>query len=112
MAAYSRLSLPQSIHDVLHRAIKTAKLDKKFKQYEFRRHWQSVVGDIIAKHAHPERFSGNSLVVRVDSASWAQELSFHKESILKRLKRVLNAEKDIDDLVFYVSGVRNNGSNS
>lgn len=104
--AYSRFSLPTTVQEVLHRAIKSAKLDKKFKQYEFRRHWRSVVGDSIARHAHPERFSGTALVVRVDSASWAQELSFHKESILKRLKRVLDADKEVSELIFYVSGVR------
>lgn len=100
----SRLDIPETIRDVLGRALRRSKLDSKFKQFEFKRHWDEAVGPAVAAHSRPERFSGNSLVVKVDSSLWAQELSFHKKSILKRLQRFLNTEKVLTDIQFLVEG--------
>ena len=100
----SRLDIPETIRDVLGRALRKAKLDSKFRQFEFRQHWDEAVGPAVAAHSKPERFSGSALVVKVDSSLWAQELSFHKQSILKRLQRFLNSDKKLTDIQFLVEG--------
>ncbi|MCB0333551.1 MAG: DUF721 domain-containing protein [Bdellovibrionales bacterium] len=95
-----RFAQPQVVQNILRSALKRRGLDQKIARYEFVLHWSEIVGAEIAKRAHPERIRGNTLVVRVSNAAWAQELSFQKSIILRRLKRFLENEDIVRDIVF------------
>lgn len=47
--------------------------------------WPECVGPEIAAHARPLGWAGDALVVEVDHALWAQELSFLRKTIAERL---------------------------
>jgi predicted nucleic acid-binding Zn ribbon protein len=98
----SRLCLPENIREVLSRAIGRSKLRAELKKFEFKNHWKTIVGDQIASHAKPAGFRGNSLIVQVDSSVWAQELSFQKSTILKRIQRFVPENNSINDIIFSV----------
>ncbi|MCB0323839.1 MAG: DUF721 domain-containing protein [Bdellovibrionales bacterium] len=59
------------------------RLDKKIEQYSAFPDWPLVVGEDIARVAKPEKIlRGNTLVVRVLDAAWAQELSMLKTQLM------------------------------
>lgn len=98
----SRLRIPETIREVLSRAISRSKLRSELKKFEFKNHWETIVGDRIASHAKPAGFRGNALIVQVDSSAWAQELSFQKGTILSRIKRFVPDQQNISDIIFSV----------
>lgn len=97
---------PARAEQVLRGALSRLGLDREIARYRFVLHWADIVGDEIAQRATPECIKNRVLVVRVSDSSWAQELSFQKRAILTRLKRHLNADEVIDDVIFYVAGSR------
>ncbi len=78
-------------------------LDKEFARYEFILHWRDIVGEDIAKRTRPECIRNGTLVVAVCNSAWAQELSFNKLVILKKLKAKISHEEVVRDVSFYVS---------
>ena len=100
----SRTLPPDAINLVLKRALKRKGLDKDIARYQFVLHWEEIVGEEIAKRAVPECVRGDTLVVRVKDSAWAQELSFQKNVILKRLAHYSGKELKLNDVHFYVGG--------
>lgn len=58
---------------------------KKLRQYGLFAIWDEVVGDRVAKHAQPQRMIDTTLVVRVDHATWMQELQMLKPDLLRKI---------------------------
>lgn len=61
--------------------------------------WHKVVGDRIASYANPLRVRDSILFVRVENASWRNELVFMKGKIIKELNQSVKANV-IKDIVF------------
>lgn len=93
---------PLGVSQILSQALRHSGIDKEIARYKFVLHWQEIVGDKLSKISKPEMIRGKSLVVRVANSAWAQELSFHKELLLKRLRPHLESELELDDITFYV----------
>src|SRR5437764_2675308 len=51
--------------------------------------WAEVAGSEVARHSHPIRMAGESLVVHCSSSTWASELSLLAPHILERLRSAL-----------------------
>jgi len=49
------------------------------------REWEERLGPEIACAAHPHRVDGETLIVRVTSSAWLNELSLRQGEILRRL---------------------------
>jgi predicted nucleic acid-binding Zn ribbon protein len=94
---------PDLVRDLLRRTFKRFGLDRELDRYQFVLHWKEIVGEEIAKRAFPSHIRGTSLVVNVSGSAWAQELSFQKQVILRRLKRFVPADS-IRDIIFSVEG--------
>jgi predicted nucleic acid-binding Zn ribbon protein len=94
-----------SVQTILAAALKKFGLDDEIARYEFVNHWSEIVGEEISRRTRPECLRNGHLVVRVCDSSWAQELSFQKDAILKRLKRFTSQSEVIDDIYFYVGDV-------
>lgn len=92
---------PTSVHDILQRVLKKRNLDHKLAQYEFVLRWKEIVGVEIASRTFPEAVRRNELYVRVESPMWAQELTFQKGVLLKRLQRLTQFES-LRDIRFVV----------
>lgn len=103
MAAANKSS-PQKVNGVLRAALRRYGIDKDLARYQFVTHWNEIVGEDIAKRSKPECFRNGALIVRVSDSAWAQELSFRKDVILQRLRRFINDDEVVNDVMFYVDG--------
>ncbi len=90
-----RSAAPQEIGEILSKALGRSGIDKQINRYKFVLHWKEIVGEDIARFARPEGFKDGSLMVTVMTSAWAQELSFHKEVILGRLRMFINDEEGV-----------------
>ncbi len=90
------------VKDTLAIALRKFGLEKEIARYQFVLSWKEIVGEEIAKRSKPECIRGNALVVRVKDSIWAQELTFQKELILKRLKPYMNSDDIVEDVRFCV----------
>ena len=63
------------------------------------REWEERLGPEIARAAHPHRVDGDTLIVRVASSAWLNELSLRQGDILRRLN-VGRRRSSIQRLVF------------
>ncbi len=101
-----QLKTPERVQKVLTSALSKFGLDKDIARYQFVLHWKEIVGEDIAQRTQPECFRNGALVVRVKDSSWAQELSFQKDVILKKLRNFISADVQINDVQFYVGQLR------
>jgi len=99
-----RMRNPQAAQGILRSALRTVGIDREMARYNFVLHWHEIVGEKLALITRPECLRQNTLVVRVKDSTWAQELSFLKPMILKRLAKFMETDDRIDDVVFYVGG--------
>jgi predicted nucleic acid-binding Zn ribbon protein len=93
---------PASVDQILSAALRRRGLDKKIDQYRFVTNWEAIVGEVIAAKTKPQCIRNKALVVEVVSSTWAQELSFHKETILKKLAPYLSEGQVVEDVRFAV----------
>lgn len=49
------------------------------------REWEERLGPEIARAAHPHRVDGDTLIVRVTTSAWLNELSLRQGELLRRL---------------------------
>lgn len=63
--------------------------------------WAGAAGPRIAKHARAEQLRNKTLVVRVASSAWANELSFLKAELLAKLQGMPGGDA-VQDLRFSV----------
>jgi predicted nucleic acid-binding Zn ribbon protein len=52
-------------------------------------HWNTAVGETIARNAQPAAFRGSTLVVVVSSSVWRQELRYLKATIIENVNTAL-----------------------
>lgn len=102
----ARTRSPVQAKAVLSAALAKFGLDKDIARYQFVLHWPEIVGADAARRTRPECLRNGALVVRVGNSAWAQELSFQKETILRRLKNFITSEVQVDDVQFYVGDIR------
>jgi hypothetical protein len=57
--------------------------------------WDRVVPERIAKNARPVDMKGGELIVHTKTSVWAQELSFHNEDLLRRIRTRVPAVKKL-----------------
>ena len=99
-AAY-RKPEPTLVRGLLGKTFEKYGIDKDIARYQFVLFWDKIVGAAAAARAQPECLRGRTLVVRVSSSAWAQELSFQKNAILEKL-RLYSTHAPVDDVRFYV----------
>lgn len=78
-----------SIHALIEQILASKGLDKKLQQYRAWSVWDEVVGPQISQHAQPLRVRESILEVRVENATWMQQLQLLKPKILKELNEKL-----------------------
>jgi len=62
--------------------------------------WPEIAGEQIAAVAQAEAVRGGTLIVRAKSSVWANELTFYKPELLKKLNARLGGGSDIEDIHF------------
>ena len=97
-----RLKRPLLANGILRSTLVKLGIDKEIARYRFVLYWKEIVGEEIAKRTRPDSLKYGRLTIRVSDSIWAQELSFQKEVILKRLRRYLDEGTIVRDVVFQV----------
>jgi len=92
-----------SIEGILASVLKKNNLDNQLARYEFVLHWAEIVGPEISTRTRAECIRNGILIVAVNNSVWAQELSFNKAMILRRLREKLSQPDCVKDISFYVS---------
>lgn len=99
-----RGGLPTAAGQILALALRRHGLEPKLKRYEFVARWDEIVGKELARRTRPGPLLDGVLTVFVASSSWAQELSFHKLAVLKRIQHI-SGSGVVDDVRFSVGNL-------
>jgi len=79
----------ERVGDVLQRWIKFHRREGGLQEYSVRERWPEVVGPQLSQRTQPQSLRDGLLTVVVVSASWLNELSFMRTTILQRLNELL-----------------------
>ena len=74
-------------------------LDKKLHEYDAVVFWEHVVGKQIARMSTATKISNGTLIVRVKTSVWRNELTLRKKEIVQRLNEYLGSEI-VSDITF------------
>ncbi|HRI43957.1 MAG TPA: DUF721 domain-containing protein [Fimbriimonadaceae bacterium] len=85
------------IADLLGKAVEQTEVLRAARAQAVVRQWASIVGEVLANKATPERFERGTLWVAASGSAWAQEIALRKELILDRLNGLAN-ERLFEDL--------------
>jgi hypothetical protein len=69
----------------LNKALRRAEIDQKMKEALCLEYWEEIVGETNARATRADSIKEGVLFVSVKSSAWAQELSFLKPEIIKKL---------------------------
>lgn len=95
---------PEPTHTLVDSTLRFLRLDETVRSMRAMRAFDAVVGKKIRARARAERLRGRTLVVRVASSAWSQELHVLRESILERLHATPGGES-VEELRFQVGDV-------
>jgi len=89
---------------VLDQSLKRLDLSTRLDEYAVWPVWDEVVGQVIARNAHPEKIRNGTLFVKVSSPVWMQQLQFMKDMIIDKLNHRLKGEV-VKNLFFMVGRI-------
>lgn len=93
-----RVSNEQTLGEVVKTLIEMYRIEGKLKEASLINAWESVVGEMIAKHTVQLRINKKVLYVEVDSAALRNELTYAREKLRKALNRKVK-DNVIDQVV-------------
>jgi len=96
----SKNTQPSAISSVLESLLKKTGYATICKEWEVVAAWEKIVGGRMAEVTECERVEDGLLYVKVNSASWRQELSYLKDKIKESIIRETGCDS-IKDIVFY-----------
>ena len=76
-----------SIGSTLEHALRELKCETKIKEYLVLEAWGKIVGENIARQAHPEGFRDDKLFVKVSTPAWMCQLESMKRIIIERIDK-------------------------
>jgi hypothetical protein len=92
----------ERLGDVLETSLKRLDLNARLDDYGVWTIWNQAVGTAIARNAQPEKIRNGTLMVKVSSPVWMQQLQFMKEMIAAKLNDQLKS--DVVKNIFFVVG--------
>ncbi len=87
--------LPQSPRPgrtLLDGVFKRSGLDREAREWRALYAWHRLCGPRLGRHARAERILGTTLLVRVATSAWANELSYLRADLLARLRADAHAD--------------------
>jgi len=94
-----RSSKPEEIGKILTRSLRNLGIERRLKEESIVLNWNRLVGERIASQANPLKIRDSILFVRVENASWRNELFFMKRKIIEQLNQSVRGNV-IKDIVF------------
>ena len=92
----------ERLGDVLDISLKRLDLNSRLDDYGVWTIWNQTVGAAIARNAQPEKIRNGTLMVKVSSPVWMQQLQFMKEMIAAKLNEQLKSS--VVKNIFFVVG--------
>lgn len=92
----------ETLGNVLDRSLKRLDLATRLEDYAVWPIWNEIVGEVIARNAQPEKIRNGTLIVKVSSPVWMQQLQFMKEMIAAKLNHRL--KQSVVKNIFFVVG--------
>jgi len=92
----------ERLGDLLNTSLKRLDLDSRLVDYGVWRIWNQAVGSTIARNAQPEKIRNGTLIVKVSSPVWMQQLQFMKEMIAAKLNEQLKS--NVVKNIFFMVG--------
>jgi predicted nucleic acid-binding Zn ribbon protein len=96
---FRKKNTPERIDTILGRTLKNLKIERRVKEETVILNWDKIVGERIAVQSAPLRVKDSILFVKVENASWRNELVFLKSKIVTELNQSVRANV-IKDIVF------------
>lgn len=90
-----------SLKEALEGYFKGKRWDKKLKGYQAINCWEEVVGEEIAQHSQPIKIQDQTLLLRVKSNVWANELNLRKGELIQKIN-LKAGEEIISNILFKV----------
>lgn len=87
-----------SIDKLLNSILSQPQWDKQRRYYQLKKIWYEVVNQKIAQHTSPIYLKEETLFIATESASWAQDLTLQRRTLIIKINRHL--ETPINDLRF------------
>ena len=81
------------------RSLRSLHVDRRLKEESIILNWGRLVGERIASKANPVKVRDSILFLRVENASWRNELFFMKRKIIKEVNQSVKGNV-IKDIVF------------
>jgi len=92
----------ERLGEVLETSLKRLDLNARLDDYGVWTIWNQTVGAAIARNAQPEKIRNGTLMVKVTSPVWMQQLQFMKEMIAAKLNEQLKST--VVKNIFFVVG--------
>ena len=92
----------ERLGELLNISLKRLDLDSRLVDYGVWTIWNRAVGNAIARNAQPEKIRNGTLIVKVSSPVWMQQLQFMKEMIAAKLNEQL--KHNVVKNIFFVVG--------
>jgi predicted nucleic acid-binding Zn ribbon protein len=84
-AGGGRVKGPRRLDSALDSVLESLGVAQAVERHAVFREWEERLGPEIARAAHPHRVDGETLIVRVTTSAWLNELSLRQGELLKRL---------------------------
>ena len=92
---------PTMMRDILDTLCHQWGIEKKVKECIAIEKWYEVVGGRVARETKPLGIKNGKLFLRVENASWRNELTFMKREIIDKLNRSVGTNV-VRDIIFSV----------
>jgi predicted nucleic acid-binding Zn ribbon protein len=92
----------ERLGEVLETSLKRLDLNARLDDYGVWTIWNQTVGAAIARNAQPEKIRNGTLMVKVSSPVWMQQLQFMKDLLAEKINERLRA--NVVKSIFFVVG--------
>lgn len=80
------------IKDILHNIFEKENSILNFDLLLINKNWIKIVGKQLYNHIKPLKIENKILFIRCNHKGWINILSFHKETLIKKINKILNKE--------------------
>jgi predicted nucleic acid-binding Zn ribbon protein len=81
-----------SIGSIIQEWLRANNLEEKVREKSVPNYWVEIVGEAVASQAEVERIDKGKMFIRVESATWRNELMLRREEIRRKVNEHFGAE--------------------
>ncbi len=84
--------MAESVGAIIKQWLRENDLEGKFRESAVPGYWTEIVGETVASHSEVERIDKGRMFLRVDNATWRNELMLRREEIRESVNKRFGAE--------------------